>query len=169
MCLNKCGIGRYNLVPSLFIARGKSLVKCVFKFGSMRPDLTTPNQIAERCCALQKDCDAPVPPCTNYSKKRRCLHVHGYLYSVDRLPMSLPARTCAARAKEIGRVVVVSTKIATSPRYRHPRDSRAQQIKRIRQKNGIQCASNRGKQSMSMINSVFLLVIVATHIDRQPA
>ena len=45
---------------SPFIARGKSLVKHVFNFGSVRQDLDTPNQIAERCLChghiWKKDC-----------------------------------------------------------------------------------------------------------------
>ena len=38
-----------SLVPSLFIARGISLVKGVFKFDSVRQDLGMANQIAEQC------------------------------------------------------------------------------------------------------------------------
>ena len=39
-----------SLVPSLYVAREKkSLVKCIFNFGSVQQDLDTANQIAEWC------------------------------------------------------------------------------------------------------------------------
>ena len=52
-----------SLVPSLFYrTRKKSLVKCIFNFGSMRQDLDAANQIAEQSLrhghVLNKDCDS---------------------------------------------------------------------------------------------------------------